>query len=106
MRIKAKPCHHLAKNTQIPTADTIRSAALFAASLQRYDAAMTSITHLEEKIAHLTRTVEDLSDIVARQETELAVAQRRLAMLMEREAGREMDAGGTVPLADQRPPHW
>ncbi len=67
---------------------------------------MTSITHLEEKIAHLTRAVEDLSDIVARQETELAVAQRRLAMLMEREAGREMDAGGTVPLADQRPPHW
>ncbi|KQI71107.1 SlyX family protein [Loktanella sp. 5RATIMAR09] len=67
---------------------------------------MTSITHLEEKIAHLTRTVEDLSDIVARQETELAVAQRRLAMLMEREAGREMDSGSTVPLADQRPPHW
>ncbi|WP_342070019.1 SlyX family protein [Yoonia algicola] len=67
---------------------------------------MTSMTHLEEKIAHLTRTVEDLSDIVARQETELAVAKRRLAMLMEREAGRELDAGSTVPLADQRPPHW
>ncbi|HEV8034064.1 SlyX family protein [Yoonia sp.] len=67
---------------------------------------MTNITHLEEKIAHLTRTVEELSDIVVRQETELALAQRRLAMLMEREAGREMDAGGTVPLADQRPPHW
>lgn len=67
---------------------------------------MTDITHLEELIAHLTRTVEDLSDVVARQETELAVATRRLAMLMEREAGREMDAGGSVPLADQRPPHW
>ncbi|MEN8895363.1 MAG: SlyX family protein [Yoonia sp.] len=67
---------------------------------------MTDITHLEEQIAHLTRTVEDLSDVVARQETELAVATRRLAMLMEREAGREMDAGGSVPLADQRPPHW
>jgi len=34
------------------------------------------------------------------------VATRRLAMLMEREAGREMDAGGSVPLADQRPPHY
>ncbi|MCO4841768.1 MAG: SlyX family protein [Yoonia sp.] len=67
---------------------------------------MTDITHLEEQIAHLTRTVEDLSDIVARQESELAIATRRLAMLMEREAGREMDAGGSVPLADQRPPHW
>jgi len=67
---------------------------------------MTDLTHLEEQIAHLTRAVEELSDIVARQETELAVATRRLAMLMEREAGREMEAGGTVPLADQRPPHW
>ena len=61
---------------------------------------------LEEQIAHLTRTVEDLSDIVARQETELALATRRLAALMEREASREVDAGGTVPLSDQRPPHW
>jgi len=67
---------------------------------------MTDLTHLEEQIAHLTRTVEELSDIVARQETELAIAGRRLAVLMEREAGREVDAGGTVPLSDQRPPHW
>ncbi len=67
---------------------------------------MTDIQHLEEQIAHLTRTVDDLSDIVARQETALALATRRLAMLMEREASREFDAGGTVPLADQRPPHW
>jgi SlyX protein len=67
---------------------------------------MTDMTHIEEQIAHLTKTVEELSDIVARQENELAVATRRLAMLMEREAGREMDAGGSVPLADQRPPHW
>ncbi|WP_341367204.1 SlyX family protein [Yoonia sp. BS5-3] len=67
---------------------------------------MADITHLEEQIAHLTRTVEELSDIVARQETELTLAKRRLAMLMEREATREIDAGGTVPLADQKPPHW
>ena len=67
---------------------------------------MTDITHLEEQIAHLTKTVEELSDIVARQESELALATRRLAMVMEREAVRELDAGGSVPLADQRPPHW
>lgn len=67
---------------------------------------MTDTLYLEEQIAHLTRTVEELSDIVARQETELALATRRLAMLMEREAMRDVDAGGTVPLADQRPPHW
>ncbi|WP_375254425.1 SlyX family protein [Yoonia sp.] len=67
---------------------------------------MTDVTHLEEKIAHLTKAMEELSDIGARQETELALVTRRLAMLMEREASRELDAGGTVPLADQRPPHW
>jgi len=67
---------------------------------------MSDTQHLEEQIAHLTRTVEDLSDIVARQETELTLATRRLAMLMEREATRDLDAGGTVPLADQKPPHW
>lgn len=67
---------------------------------------MTEFTILEERIAHLTRTVEDLSDVVARQEKELAMATRRIAMLMEREAGRELDAGGTIPMADQKPPHW
>jgi len=67
---------------------------------------MTDTLHLEEQIAHLTRTVEELSDIVAKQQTDLDVATRRLAMLMEREAGRDLDGGGTVPLADQKPPHW
>ena len=67
---------------------------------------MADLTHLEEQIAHLTRTVDEMSDIVARQETALALATRRIAILMEREAGREADSAGTVPLADQRPPHW
>lgn len=61
---------------------------------------------LEEQIAHLTKTVEELSDVVARQEQVIDVSTRRLAMLMQREAGREADGGGTVALADQRPPHW
>lgn len=67
---------------------------------------MASLIDLEEKIAHLTRTVDDLSDIVARQEKALELAERRIEMLMQREAGREMDDGGSIPLADQRPPHW
>lgn len=67
---------------------------------------MTDIERLEEKIAHLTRTVEELSEVVARQDKELAVAQRRVAMLIEREAMREADNGTEIPLADQRPPHW
>jgi SlyX protein len=62
-------------------------------------------TALEEKIAHLTRTVEDLSDVVARQQKVIDRLERRLGILMEREAEREAD-GGSIPIADQRPPHW
>ena len=61
---------------------------------------------LEEKVAHLQRVVEELSDVVARQDAEVARLTRRVEMLMQREAERELDAGGTVPLADQKPPHW
>ena len=62
---------------------------------------------LEEQIAHLTRTVEDLSDVIARQETEMAMLTRRVQMLMEREAEREASLGGQVVLGgDERPPHW
>ncbi|MFP1643515.1 SlyX family protein [Pontitalea aquivivens] len=64
------------------------------------------IERAEEQIAHLTRTVEDLSDVVARQEVEITRLTRRLGLLLEREAERELDGGGTIPLADQRPPHW
>ncbi|WP_085865085.1 SlyX family protein [Pseudooctadecabacter jejudonensis] len=67
---------------------------------------MSDQTHLEEKIAHLTRTVDELSDIIARQEREISRLTHRVQMLMEREASREYDAGGSIPLADQKPPHW
>jgi len=64
------------------------------------------VTKLEELAAHLNEVVDDLSDIVARQEKELAVLGRRMAIVMEREAQRELAEGGTVPLTDQKPPHW
>ncbi|QEU07847.1 SlyX family protein [Paracoccus yeei] len=60
---------------------------------------------LEEAVAHLGRVVEDLSEVVARQEREILRLSRRVGLLMEREAEREAE-GGTIPLADQRPPHW
>lgn len=60
----------------------------------------------EEQIAHLTRIVDDLSEVAARQGREIDVLTRRVAMLMAREAERESDLGGAIPLADQKPPHW
>ncbi|MEL7151990.1 MAG: SlyX family protein, partial [Pseudomonadota bacterium] len=46
------------------------------------------MTQIEETLAHLTRTVEDLSDVVARQEREIETLKRRVQMLLEREAER------------------
>ena len=61
---------------------------------------------LEEGIAHLTRVVEELSDVVARQEREIVRLKSRVGMLLEREAEREVADSSSIPLADQKPPHW
>ncbi|WP_395540926.1 SlyX family protein [Neotabrizicola sp. sgz301269] len=66
---------------------------------------MDRVQALEEKTAHLMRAVEDLSDVVARQAREIEILQRRVQMLMEREAEREAMAGA-APEANVRPPHW
>jgi SlyX protein len=60
---------------------------------------------LEEKVAHLTRAVEDLSDVVARQAVELDKLIRLTRLLAEREAEREA-MGLEGPAANQKPPHW
>lgn len=62
--------------------------------------------HLEEKLAHLIRAVDDLSDVVATQQAEIDRLTRRVEMLMQREGEREAQGGEAVVLADQRPPHW
>lgn len=60
---------------------------------------------LEERIAHLTRAVDDLSDVVAGQRKELDRLNRLVGLLVEREAEREAMAG-EAPAANQPPPHW
>lgn len=64
------------------------------------------ITRAEEQIAHLSRMVEDLSDVITTQGQEIDRLNRRVAMLMQREAERELDSSPGIPLADQKPPHW
>jgi SlyX protein len=66
--------------------------------------AMDRIAVLEERVAHLIRTVDDLSDVTAAQAKVIDRLQRLVSMLAEREAGRE-DAG-EAPAASQKPPHW
>ena len=64
------------------------------------------MTRTEEQLAHLARAVEDLSEIAASQQQEIARLKRRVDLLTEREAEREVQDHGGVALADARPPHW
>lgn len=64
------------------------------------------LTQLEETVAHLTRQVEELNEVVARQDTELSKMTHRVRMLLEREAEREQANSGGVVLGDERPPHY
>jgi SlyX protein len=66
---------------------------------------MVETTTLEERIAHLTRAVDDLSDVVAHHSAEIDRLSRRVTLLLEREVEREA-AGGAALVADERPPHW
>ena len=66
---------------------------------------MDRVQVLEERIAHLMRAVEDLSDVAARQAREIEVLERRVRLLMERAAEDEALAG-EAPAANVRPPHW
>lgn len=65
---------------------------------------MDRMDAVEERIAHLIRAVEDLSDVVARQNKDLDRLLRLTQLLAEREAERE--ASGSAPEANVKPPHW
>lgn len=64
------------------------------------------MTELEERIAHLIRTVDDLNEVVTRHEAEIARLTTRVAMLTQREADRQVEGTGGVILGDERPPHY
>ncbi|WP_134727188.1 SlyX family protein [Paracoccus luteus] len=66
---------------------------------------MDKLQAVEERVAHLIRSVDELSEVVARQDAEIRRLSRHLGQLIEREIDREA-AEGSIPLADQRPPHW
>jgi SlyX protein len=55
-------------------------------------------------LAHHIKVNDELSDIVADQSKRIEALERRVGMLMQREAERESE--GIEYVADQRPPHW
>jgi len=65
------------------------------------------MTQMEERIAHMIRTLDDLSDVVGRQQGEIDQLTRRVQMLMQREGEREAASGTSMVMGnDQPPPHW
>lgn len=66
---------------------------------------MERLDAVEERMAHLIRAVEDMSDVVAGQTREIDRLNRLVRLLVEREAEREA-LGHEAPAANVRPPHW
>ena len=62
------------------------------------------LVDIETALAHLSKVNDELSDIVADQFKRVEALERRVEMLMQREAERESE--GIEYVADQRPPHW
>ena len=62
--------------------------------------------HLEEQIAHLTRTIDDLNEVVTRQQSEIADLTRKVDLLLTREAERVSQQDGGIFFGDERPPHY
>lgn len=61
---------------------------------------------IEETLAHLTRTVDDLSDVVAAQDAEIQRLSRKVDVMLQREKDRAAESTGGVILGDERPPHY
>ena len=63
-------------------------------------------TEIEERLAHLERLADELNEVVAGQAREIDRLTARVAMLMEREAMREVEGTGGVIVGDEKPPHY
>ncbi len=60
---------------------------------------------LEEKLAHLERAMNELSDVVARQQKELDRATDRHQRLLDKLSAMESDWGPSA-TAEEKPPHY
>jgi SlyX protein len=61
---------------------------------------------LEERIAHLEKTVDELSTMLATRGAEIDLLTARVERLLVRERQREAEGTGGVILGDERPPHY
>ena len=72
----------------------------------RQTACMTQrIDAIEEKLAHLERAVNELSDVVTRQQREIDSARDRNQRLMDKFASLESESSASA-TAYEKPPHY
>lgn len=64
------------------------------------------IERLEERLAHLLRANDDLSEVVARQDKAIELLERRVALLLQREAERYAAEGEGGAVFIDKPPHY
>ncbi len=64
------------------------------------------VTRLEENLAHQALVIEELNEVVTRQQAEIDTLTRQVALLIQRAAEQEVETASSVALADQVPPHW
>ncbi len=70
-----------------------------------YYLAMTDLARIEEKLAFLERAVNELSDVVARQQKDLDRVTDRHQRLLDKLAAMESDWGPSA-TAEEKPPHY
>lgn len=58
---------------------------------------------IEERLAHLIRVNDELSDVVTEQSRTIERLERQVHFLLER---ARADSDGGVFVGDERPPHW
>lgn len=61
---------------------------------------------LEEQMAHMQKTIDEMSDVIARQDKDIERLSRKVEALVLREAEREAEATGGIVIGDERPPHY
>jgi len=64
------------------------------------------MSDIEERLAHLIRAVDDLSEVVARQDREIDALRAQMAYLARREADRAREGEGGIVFGEERPPHY
>jgi len=60
------------------------------------------LTELEIRLAHYERTIDDLSDVIARQDQTITLLTQQVKRLQERM--RDMAAGWQASPQDEKPP--